>query len=87
MSVPRLLFWALNRYVSELGEAKDWAFRLQHLREAGIEGEIDFNQLDVTLGSWRGTPVPFNALVLGVLKEIRHTRLFAVMEESILKSR
>jgi hypothetical protein len=87
LPVPRSLYLAITRYVDELGRAKDWAYNLERLQAAGAQGEVDFNQLDATLRDWRDLCVPFNALVLGILHELRMTRLFEAIAQAMDKAR
>ncbi len=85
--IPRDYFLAITKFVSELGWAKDWAQNLQRLRETGIEGELSFDQIDVSLKDCFGHPVPFNRLTLKIIKEIRDSKLFTRLADSIESQR
>lgn len=87
LKVPKSLFFALNRYIYEFGQAKDWVFHLAGLKELGIKGKIDLDQLDIRLLNGQLVPTPFNQLVTDNLSEIRSFRLFSALHDSIEKSR
>ena len=80
-------YLAINRYVLELGAAKDWAQNLERLREAGLSGEVSFDQLDLSLRDAFGQTVPFNELVGRITGEIRKARLFTDMAKFFEKQR
>lgn len=87
LKLSRFHYLAINRYVLELGAAKDWAQNLARLRDLGLKGDISFDQLDLSLKDAFGQPVPFNPLVRRITEEIRSTRLFGAMAEALESQR
>lgn len=81
--VPRTLFAVNTSHVEVFGTAKDWAQNLDRLLHAGMQGRIDLDHLDINLVNREGTPMPFNALVASILKEIKETQLYANMARAI----
>ena len=80
-------YLAINRYVQELGVAKDWAQNLERLRKDGLSGEVSYDQLDLSLRDAFGCPVPFNELVSRIIGEIRSNRIFESMSGYFEKQR
>ena len=81
--ISRAFFLAITKYVSELGFAKDWAQNIERLHEVGLSGEISFNQLDPALKDIFGRPEPLNTMVLRTIDEIRRTKIFSHMAQSL----
>jgi len=81
--LPRPFFLAITKYVSELGFAKDWAQNLERLRHAGLKGEINLNQLDLTLKDVFEQPKPFNLMVGAILEEICESQIFAALADFV----
>lgn len=79
--IPRPFFLAVTRYISELGFAKDWAQNIERLREAGLRGEVSFDQLDPSLKDVFGCPEPFNLMVSRLIGEMNKTQIFRHMAE------
>ncbi|HMN70188.1 MAG TPA: hypothetical protein PKC28_16735 [Bdellovibrionales bacterium] len=76
VTVPRPYFLAITRFVFELGEAKDRA-----VNGHALGRKLDFNRKN--LKNLCGARLSYNTLVLGVLAELRDTRLFTRMAEVV----
>jgi hypothetical protein len=81
--IPRPLFLAVTKYVSDLGLAKDWAQNIERLVETGLPGEISFDQLDPALKDVFGRPEPFNKMVLRTISEIQNSKIFFHMARNL----
>ncbi len=81
LAIARPFFLGVTKFVSELGFAKDWAQNLEQLHETGVGGEINFDQLDVSLKDVFGRPEPFNSIAARSIIEIKKTQIFRHMSD------
>ena len=87
LRIQRADYLAITRYVSELGNAKDWAQNLARLQSVGGKGQIHMDQLDAGLRNAFGEAQSLDHMVSQILKEISETQIFGRMAKEIQAQR